>query len=266
MSSPMRSWIQALRRSRDYRVECLPTDGALMTAFIEMHDDGAFAELVYRHGQMVWSTCRRVLHPDIHAADDALQAVFLILAIKASEVSPPDRVGAWLHGVAVHVAQKALKRGERYIPVSPVDLDKVPVMTKEADLDLAAFRKVIDEILAGLPAKYRSPVILCELEGRSRAHAAQTLGWTEGTLSGRLARAKKLLADRLTRRGYSLPSAGLTLLLVQPSGTSLPASLVASTLRAAAILSAGADSSSVVTGLRREYLGDRAAGDDADFQ
>jgi RNA polymerase sigma factor (sigma-70 family) len=223
------------------------TDGALVTAFVESRDDNAFAELVRRHGPMVLATCRRVLHPDTHAADDAFQAAFLVLATKAAVVSPPERVGAWLHGVAVHVAKKARSWVRKIASLAPADLDKVPASATEPDLDLALLRRTIDDVLAGLPAKYRSPVVLCELEGRSRADAAQALGWTEGTLSGRLARAKKLLAGRLTRRGFALPSAGLSVLLAQPAAASVPAQLAASIMQAAALVAAGAAAAEVTS-------------------
>jgi RNA polymerase sigma factor (sigma-70 family) len=219
-----------------------------VSAFAESHNDEAFAELVRRHGSMVLATCRRVLYPDTHTADDAFQATFLVLATKARAVSPPERVGAWLHGVAVHVAKKARAWVRKITPSAPSDLDKAPANVTEPNPDAAHIRAAIDDVLAGLPAKYRSPVVLCELEGRSRADAAQALGWTEGTLSGRLARAKKLLADRLARRGFALPAAGLAaVLLAQPAAANVPAHLVASTIQAAALVAAGAATAEVTS-------------------
>src|SRR5262245_58508513 len=102
MSSRLRAWFRGLRTNHDPRTAAQRTDGELVTAFAESHDDEAFTELVCRHGPMVLTTCRRVLYPDTHSADDAFQAAFLVLATKAQAVTPPERVGAWLYGVAVH--------------------------------------------------------------------------------------------------------------------------------------------------------------------
>jgi RNA polymerase sigma factor (sigma-70 family) len=216
------------------------TDGDLVADYARCRNDEAFAELVRRHGPMVLNTCRRTAYPDTHLAEDAFQATFLVLAIRAGTVSPPERVGAWLHGVAVNVSRKALSWSHKLAPTEPADLDRFPSQRPEPDPDHFALRSVIDEALVSLPAKYRSPVVLCELEGQSRAQAAQTLGLNEGTLSGRLARAKKLLAERLTRRGVTLPAAGVAGVLLPGETTAVvPALLVAATTRSAALVSAG---------------------------
>src|SRR4051794_723600 len=185
------------------------SDGDLMRRFTDSRDDAAFAELVRRHGPMVLAVCRRVLHPDVHTADDAFQAAFLVLATKAASVSPPERVGAFLHGVATLVSKKAKAWARKVAPSAPADLDRVPAALSEADPDAADVRAKIDDVLAGLPSKYRSAVVLCDLEQRSRKEAAAALGWSEGALSGRLARARRLLADRLSRRGVAVPAAGV---------------------------------------------------------
>lgn len=240
MSARLLAWFQAAPVASSEA-----SDGDLVRQFADNRDDAAFAELVRRHGPMVLATCRRVLHPDVHTADDAFQAAFLVLATRAGAVSPPERVGAWLHGVATLVAKKAKGWARKLVPSAPTDLDRVPAAPIEADPDAADVRAKIDEVLAGLPAKYRSPVVLCDLEGRSRAEAAAMLGWSEGALSGRLFRARKLLADRLSRRGVVLPAAfgatGLGVLLPASAAlATVPVHLAASTVRTASLVSTGA--------------------------
>ena len=243
MSARLRAWFRkapAVVASP----EATAADGNLVRRFADTRDEAAFAELVRRHGPMVLATCRRVLHPDVHTADDAFQAAFLVLATKAAAVSPPERVGAFLHGVAVLVAKKAKAWARKLVPSPPADLDRVPAAPFEVDPDTAEMRATIDEVLAGLPSKYRCAVVLCDLEGRSRAEAAALLGWREGTLSGRLARARKLLADRLARRGVAISAAvvvtGLGVLLpASAAQASVPVQLAVSTVRAAVLVSTG---------------------------
>jgi RNA polymerase sigma factor (sigma-70 family) len=248
MADRLRPWLRTIRGvhtpgeagRHNYRSAVKLTDGNLVSEFVATKDEEAFAELVRRHGPMVLATCRRILYPDVHTAEDAFQAAFLVLVTKTATIQPPERVGAWLYGVSVQVAKKARFLVRRSVQMAQSDMDKVSVETEPVDAELAELRTAIDEVLTALPLKYRTPVILCELEGKSRADAAKMLGWSEGTLSSRLARARKLLADRMSRRGFALPTAGLgAVLLAQPVTARVPPHLVASTVQAAMLVAAG---------------------------
>jgi RNA polymerase sigma factor (sigma-70 family) len=191
----------ALARTIDPR-----TDGQLLTAFVRHRDADAFAALVYRHGPRVLGVCRRVTG-HAHDADDAFQAVFLVLARRAADVTPPDAVAVWLYGVAVRTAQDArVMAARRRSRVTPTD--RVPDVPEDRepeppDAELAA---ALDAEIAALPDHYRAAVVLCELTGVSRADAAKRLGVPEGTLSSRLAEARKRLAAGLRRKGFALPT------------------------------------------------------------
>jgi RNA polymerase sigma factor (sigma-70 family) len=240
MSTRLRAWFQSAPIAAA-SPQVTVTDGELVRRFADSHDDDAFAELVRRHGPMVLATCRRALYPDVHTADDAFQATFLVLATKAAVVHPPERVGAWLHGVAFHVARKARAWARKAGTSAPADLARIAAVENETDPDVADTRAKIDSVLAGMPSKYRAAVVLCDLEQRSRTEAAAALGWSEGSLSGRLARARKLLADRLLRRGVTVPAAGLGVLLPASAAMAIvPVQLAASTVQTAVLVSSGA--------------------------
>src|SRR5688500_2021630 len=102
---PTARLIPQLRRSA-LAADPSHTDGQLLAEFVRCSDPVAFAALVRRHGPMVLGVCRRVVG-DSHLADDAFQAVFLVLARRAAAVRPRERVGNWLYGVAYRTAVRA---------------------------------------------------------------------------------------------------------------------------------------------------------------
>jgi RNA polymerase sigma factor (sigma-70 family) len=188
------------------------TDGQLLECFVTRRDEVAFAALVRRHGPMVWSVCGRVLR-DLHDAEDAFQATFLVLVRRAGSVVPREKVANWLYGVAYQTARKARAAAARKLArekrVADVPEPSLPDSETCADLWL-----VLDRELSHLPDKYRSAILYCDLEGKTRKEAAGQFGVPEGTLSGWLSRGRTLLAKRLARRGLLLSSgvlaAGLT--------------------------------------------------------
>jgi RNA polymerase sigma factor (sigma-70 family) len=221
-----------------------PTDAQLVESFVTRRDEAAFEALLRRHGAMVLGVCRRVLR-HTQDAEDAFQATFLVLARKAGSLRSRELLGNWLYGVAQRTAMKAramtLKRREKEQKAADVSRREAPGDGLSDEL-LAQ----LDAELSRLPDKYRAPLVLCELEGKSRKEVARLLGVPEGTLSWRLAQAKKLLARRLSRYGAALSAGSVAALLSREAVSAcVPASLLHSTARIA-VLTAGAVSARVV--------------------
>jgi RNA polymerase sigma factor (sigma-70 family) len=214
------------------------SDCQLLEAFLTRRDEAAFEALLRRHGPMVLGVCRRVLG-NRHDAEDAFQATFLVLVRKGTAIRPRELVGNWLWGVAYRTALKAramnAKRRTKERDAQRAERPRLPVNgALEEMLDR------LDEALGRLPEAYRVPVVLCELEGRSRKEVARTLGLPEGTLSWRLAQAKKLLAKKLTRHGPALSAGAVAAVLSQGAASAaLPSPLLKSTAKAGLQLAAG---------------------------
>ena len=213
------------------------SDGELLDRFIAEQDALAFEALMQRHGPMVFGVCRRLLH---HAqdAEDAFQATFLVLVKKATSVRPRDMVANWLYGVAYRAALKArslnCKRRNKESQMAPIEHSCEP---RELWSDVSS---ILDEELERLPDKYRAAVVLCELEGKSRKEVADQLRIPEGTLSSRLATARKMLGKKLSKRGITLSAGALaTLFPVHLASAAVPAALMSSTLKAAQLAAAG---------------------------
>jgi len=206
-----------------------PADAALLDAFLARGDEAAFAALVQRHGPMVLGVCRRILG---HAqdAEDAFQAVFWVLSRKANGIRPRAWVGNWLYGVAVRTALKVrgLRRRRREHQVDAMPPQPTP--PTETDRDAQA---ILDEEIERLPAKYRLAVVLCELEGRGRKEAAAQLGVPEGTLSSRLAYARRLLAKRLQARGVTLGTGVAALIGKHAAQAAVSQALLTTTIQTA---------------------------------
>jgi RNA polymerase sigma factor (sigma-70 family) len=205
------------------------TDGDLLRAVAAGRDEEAFAELVRRYGPLVLSVCRRVL-ADRPEADDAFQAVFLVLARKAGTIRRPEQLGNWLYGVALRCARRA-KSAAGARRAREVPMPDVPAPPR-SESDWSDVRPVLDDEIGRLPDKLRAALVACELQGLDRAAAAELLGVPEGTLSSRLARAKDLLRRRLVRRGLVITAAGLIYLLTQATArAAVPPGLAAAAVR-----------------------------------
>lgn len=194
-------------------------DDVLLTEFATRRDPVVFERLVHRHAGTVWDVCLRVTG-SAHDADDAFQATFLVLLRSARSALRVRSLGGWLYGVAFRVASKArvaaARRARRERTAAR------PEHTTDSPEPSADFTAAVHAELAALPDRYRLAVLLCDLEGLSRTDAATRLGWKEGTLSGRLNRGRKRLAERLSARGITAAAVLATATITLPSSAVEP--------------------------------------------
>jgi RNA polymerase sigma factor (sigma-70 family) len=230
--SRLQSALDGLRRELSAPGGMTPTDSELLTRFLTSRDEAAFALLVRRHGPLVLSVCRRVLRQE-QDAEDAFQATFLVLARRAAAVRKREALASFLYGVAYRTALEARAvQARRQAREKQVEELPHPAVEAEEPHD---WRHLLDRELDRLPEKYRSAIVLCDLQGLPRKEAARRLGVPEGTLSSRLAAGRRRLAQRLSRRGVVLSAVALATVLAEAAPAAVPSSLTASTMRAAVL-------------------------------
>src|SRR5437660_1606067 len=177
------------------------TDRELLKRFAQERDAEAFAALVQRHGPMVLSVCRRMLRND-HDVEDAFQATFLILVRKAGTHKWDESVGNWLYVVAYRLGLRIRKgAARRFLTGNVAMASTADPLTDVSGRELCL---VLDEELCRLPDQYRTPLVLCCLEGLSRDEVARQCGLSLDKLKRRLAKGRLLLRQRLARRGFAL--------------------------------------------------------------
>jgi RNA polymerase sigma factor (sigma-70 family) len=214
------------------------TDADLLRQVQQGGNADALTTLMVRHGPMVFGVCRRVLGDHQHA-EDAFQETFHLLFRKAGLIARPELLAGWLYGVAHRIAVRSRQRLHR----SPVhetraDVEDHSAAVNPGDPDL---RALLDEELQRLPEKYRVPIVLCYLEGRSNEEAAQTLGLPKGTIQSRIARGRGRLRKQLEQRGTLLSAAAVLawLLSMKPAGA-VPPHLLLGALGQSGVSAAGA--------------------------
>jgi RNA polymerase sigma factor (sigma-70 family) len=207
------------------------TDHDLLEEYVARQDEMAFAGLVDRYGPMVMGLCRRQLRHR-QDAEDAFQAVFLVLARKAGGIRKSASLPGWLHSVALRAAMR-LRAGQARRRARETALIDVAEANHGADVTVRETQQVLEEELDRLADKYRAPLLLCCVQGKTRDEAAQQLGWRLGVLRGRLDRGRELLRGRLSRRGVTLPAVLLPLGIAATSEAAVVPALLSSTVRAA---------------------------------
>jgi len=230
------------------------TDGQLLDMFVTRRDEAAFTALIERHGPMVQRVCHEVLG-DHHDAQDAFQATFLVLARQASSIRRRASLASWLYGVALRVgscARSALARRRRH------ERNWAALRSAEADSkeeSREGFEPLLHAEIGQLPKRFRAPVILCYLEGRTYEEAAQVLRCPVGTIKSRLATARERLRRRLERLEPA-PLAGPAGLLLDlaTAPAAVPAQLVEVTIQEVVRNSAGGVATTAVAKLAQGVL------------
>lgn len=209
------------------------TDGQLLERFALRQEEAAFEALVQRYGALVLGVCRRVLD-DPNDVADAFQATFLVLVRKANTLNRSRPLLNWLYTVAYHAALKAARKRRHE------SLAAALTMPSPDDQAWHELRPLLDAEVSRLPARYRAPILACYFEGKTHEEAAEQLGWPIGTVKGRLARARELLRQRLTRRGVGLTAVALgTLLAERAAPAAVPPAFQVQTVLAAQLLLTG---------------------------
>ncbi|MHB1423723.1 MAG: sigma-70 family RNA polymerase sigma factor [Gemmataceae bacterium] len=230
-SSTLQGILEHLRKLTDPARHRDLSDGDLWKRFRVGGEEAAFTLLLQRHGAMVLNTCRRILG-DGPETEDAFQATFLVLIRKGGTLRKGASLSSWLHVVATNVALKARARSARR---RACECEATPPAQGDNSFDVLVneeLRAVLDEEIARLPDKYRTPLVLCYLAEKTHEQAAQELGWPKSSVTSRLARARQLLRQRLIRRGFTLPAGLLAALLTeQTANAAVPSLLTLSTVR-----------------------------------
>jgi RNA polymerase sigma factor (sigma-70 family) len=207
------------------------SDGQLLEEFLTNHDETAVEVLVRRYGPLVFGVCRRVLQRT-HAAEDIVQATFCVLFRKAAVLDRGKPLGSWLYTVAYRLALTARANERRRQQCEEQAARRRP--TSEGPALASDLEAVLDEELQRLPEKYRTPLVLCYLEGKTNEQAAHLLGCPVGSMSARLNQARDRLREGLARRGYTVGSAGIAAALsTATSQAAIPLPLIHNTVRAA---------------------------------
>ncbi len=230
------------------------SDGQLLARFVSRRDqaaEAAFEELVIRHGPMVFQVCRNVLH-DAHDAEDAFQAVFLVLANRAWSIRQNASVASWLFGVAERVAIRGRRTAarRRALEGRVARRNSASELPAENDPDC----EILHDEIKGLPERLRAPIVLCYLQGLTYDRAAHQLGLTEVAIRGRLARARERLRHRLTRRGVTVPAGLFSAGAAGQLQAAVPATLIEETVRVALGFGAGNTAAILARGVVNSML------------
>jgi RNA polymerase sigma factor (sigma-70 family) len=240
--------IRSMAAAKDFAER---SDRQVLDCFCERRDEASFSTLVARHGSMVLRVCRRVLQHE-QDAEDAYQAVFLVLANRGASIRKRDSLAAWLHGVSYRIALKAKRsaaRRQKHECRLPAASGAPCSSPSWHDVQL-----VLDEEIQRLPTVFRAAFVLCVVEGMTGPRAAAELGIPPGTVASRVARARQIIRARLSRRGIQLGALLAALSVAEAAECALPVSLACKVLLSPANATIPARVTELSSSLMREMI------------
>ncbi|MBN1672332.1 MAG: sigma-70 family RNA polymerase sigma factor [Kiritimatiellae bacterium] len=206
------------------------TDSELLGRFVEEQSEEAFRELVDRQQQMVYRTCLRGLEGDAAGAEDAAQAVFILLARRAAGIRNRAALTTWLfrtaHSVVSHMQREAARRRQR--ERTAVEMSELERRSRSEVSWWTGVGDAVNQAIAALGPRYRQAVVLHFLQGLSHRQVADQMGCSEAAVNKRIVRALAGIRTRLLKRGVTASVAALGAYLLQESAQAVPAGLSAS--------------------------------------
>src|SRR5579875_2249448 len=161
----LRTLIQHLRRCVCPHGEDTLSDTQLLERWVQQRDEAAFEVLLWRHGPMVLSVCRRLLR-ESHDVEDAFQAAFLTLVHKGASIRRPEALAAWLYRVAYRIALRLRRESAERTQREQAGVETLASMETD-ESSRGDLRAVLDEELDALPERYRQAIVLCHMQGKT---------------------------------------------------------------------------------------------------
>lgn len=211
----------------------MPSDEELLSAYATARAEPAFAEIVSRHGPMVFKTCLRLLR-EPHEAEDAAQATFVVLARQARKFRGGANLSAWLYGIARRVSGESLRqRARRARHEQEAAMQRFGLEGPSSEAERKEALERLDQALGSLSSAERQVIVLCHLEGRTQEEAARIAGCPQGTIAWRSSRGLERLRLRFARSGAAIGIPALALLLQREAQAAVPPTLLPSIAAAA---------------------------------
>lgn len=206
-------------------------DMTLVQRYARSGSEQAFAELVSRHVNLVYSAALRRVS-DTHLAEEVTQTVFIILARKAGSLSPKTVISGWLYRTAQYASAKALTLHRRRQHREHEAFMRSQLNETEANA-WTEIEPLLESAMGRLAAQDQNAIVLRFFEDRSFKEVGAALGTSEAGAKMRVNRALEKLRGFLAKRGITFSAAAIAAAISAHSVQAAPAGLPAAVMIAA---------------------------------